>query len=123
MSKNGSCTEGNETMNTLDWKAVEQFIKKRKPVEVSAGILNDWFWTAATVYENGKWKDKTRAYVTSSWATPGFKATLKNGDVIEVVASVPENKKQAAVRKVRAATARKELHAAIKKIRAEGEAA
>ena len=71
-------------MNTLDWKKLEKFIEERKPVSVDAGILNDWFWTAATVYENGEWKDKDRACVTSSWATPGFKAEMENGDVIHV---------------------------------------
>lgn len=77
-------------MKIIDWKKVSQFIKERKPVEVSAGILNDWFWTASTVYENGKWsrKGKAAAYVTSDWATPGFKATLPNGDVVEVAVSV-----------------------------------
>lgn len=86
-------------MNTLDWKKLEAFIAERKPVEVSAGILNDWFWTGATVYEKGEWQDKSRAWVTSDWATPGFKATMENGDVIEVVASVEETEEQAVVRK------------------------
>lgn len=110
-------------MNTLDWKALKAFVAKRKPVEVSAGILNDWFWTGATVYEKGKWVRNHRAYVTSYWATPGFKATLKNGDVIEVAASVTETKAQARVRETRDAQARKNLHKAVKKIRAEKSAA
>lgn len=74
-------------MKTIDWKKVEEFVEERKPLEVSAGLLDDWFWTAATVYENGEWKEKDRAYVTSTWATPGFKAEMPNGDTIEVVAS------------------------------------
>ena len=74
-------------MNTLDWVKLEKFIEERDPVEVSAGLLEDWFWTGATVYENGVWQDRDRPYVTSYWATPGFKATLKNGDNVEVVAS------------------------------------
>mgnify|MGYP003331325597 CR=1 FL=1 len=82
-------------MKTLDWKKVEAFIAERKPSEVSAGLLEDWYWTAATVYEDGTWKDKGRAYVTSYWATPGFKATMPNGDVVEVVASVEETPEQA----------------------------
>ena len=100
-----------ETMNTLDWKKLDEFIKKRKPVEVSAGILNDWFWTAATVWENGRYrKDKNRAYVSSFWAIPGFKATMKNGDVIEVAAYREETKKEGYARKRRSEIARKQLH-------------
>ena len=82
-------------MNTLDWAKVEQFIEERKPVSVDAGILNDWFWTAARVYENGEWLDRDRAYVTSFWATPGFKAEMPNGDVIEVIASKEQTPKEA----------------------------
>lgn len=93
-------------MNTLDWKNLEKFIKEHKPVSVDAGILDDWFWTAATVYENGEWKDKDRACVTSPWATPGFRAKLENGDVIKVVAMTEETEEQAADRKMRSKKAR-----------------
>ena len=96
-------------MNTLDWKKLEQFIEERKPVSVDAGILNDWFWTAATVYENGEWKDKDLAYVTSSWATPGFKAEMENGDVIEVVAMTEETEEQKVEREARSKKAREDL--------------
>ena len=78
------------TMRKIDWNKVEKFIAERNPVEVSAGLLDDWFWTAATVYANGEWKDRGRAHVESWWATPGFKAKLPNGDVIEVVAILDE---------------------------------
>lgn len=106
-------------MNTLDWKKLEQFIEERKPVEVSAGILNDWFWTAATVWENGEWKDRDAAYVTSSWADPGFKATMANGDVIEVHAAVEETEEQAAARAVRREESLKVLRESVAKIKAE----
>lgn len=98
-------------MNTLDWAKLEKFIEERKPVEVSAGILCDWFWTAATVYEKGEWKDRDAAYVTSYWATPGFKATMENGDVVEVEASAEETPEQAERRRIRSEENRKEMHA------------
>ena len=79
-------------MNTLDWKQLEKFIEERNPVEVSAGLVDDWYWTAATVYKDGEWQDKDAAFVTSSWATPGFEAEMENGDVIKVVASIKEEK-------------------------------
>lgn len=87
-------------MRTIDWAQVERFIEERKPVEVSAGLLEDWFWTAATIYENGEWEDRDRAYVTSTWATPGFKAELPNGDTVEVVASKEQNEAEAAAHEV-----------------------
>lgn len=73
-------------MNEIDWDEVKAFIKERGPVEVSAGLLDDWFWTAATVYKDKKWIKGHQAFTNSYWATPGFKATMKNGDVIERVA-------------------------------------
>jgi len=88
-------------MNTLDWSKLEAFIEERKPVEVSAGLLDDWFWTAATVYENGEWQDRDRAYVTSTWATPGFKAVMENGDNLEVAASRNQTKEEAAADKIK----------------------
>lgn len=71
-------------MNKFDWKKLERFIKTRKPISVDAGLLQDWFFTAAPVWD-GKTIDKESAYVDSYWATPGFKAVMKNGDVVEVV--------------------------------------
>lgn len=73
-------------MNVLDWDKLRAFVEERKPVEVSAGILDDWFWTAATVYENGEYKENHGAYTHSNWASPGFKALMSNGDTIEVAA-------------------------------------
>jgi hypothetical protein len=100
-------------MRTLDWGKLERFVAERKPVDVSAGILNDWFWTAAPVYENGVWKSREDAYVTSSWALPGFKATMENGDVIEVAAAreqtEAEAKAESAMREGRLQRARETL--------------
>lgn len=73
-------------MRVLDWDVLKDFVENRHPVEVSAGILNDWYWTADTVYENGSFRADHGAFVESYWATPGFKAKMPNGDVIEVVA-------------------------------------
>lgn len=74
----------NQKLNIFDWDKLNKFIEDRKPVDVDAGILGDWFWTAATIYEDGKLIDDHNAFTRSCWATPGFKATIKNGDVIEV---------------------------------------
>ncbi len=94
---------------TLNWSKLEQFIKDRNPVSVSAGLLQDWVMTAATVYENGEWLDKGAAYVSSFWATPAFKAKMKNGDIIEVIASRPETKRDVAKAEAKRKAARKEI--------------
>jgi hypothetical protein len=83
-------------MNILDLKKLKLFIKDRKPIKVSAGILNDWFMTAAVVYDNGKWIKNNEAYTTSFWGTPGFIAAMENGDVIEVVAYNKKRRKYVA---------------------------
>lgn len=108
-----------DDMQTLDWAKLKAFVAKRKPVEVSAGILNDWFWTAATVYENGKWVKNHNAYFSSSWATPGFKATMKNGDVVEVAAHRKETQVEQRERRKRSEEARKALHEFAEKARKE----
>lgn len=104
-------------MNTLDWLAVEKFVAERGPVSVSAGLLEDWYWTAATVYEDGKW-DKERAYVTSSWATPGFKAEMPNGDVIEVEAIRAQTEEEAQIDALRREKNRKELREMVERLKA-----
>lgn len=74
-------------MNTLDWPKLHDFVRERRPVSVDAGLLEDWFWTAAEVYRDGAFVEEHGAYLLSHWATAGFKATMANGDIVEVVAS------------------------------------
>jgi hypothetical protein len=80
-------TEEQKTTNILDWEKLKAFVTERNPVEVYAGILNDWYWTAATVYKDGQYIEDHGAYTHSYWANPGFKAEMQNGDTIEVSAS------------------------------------
>ena len=108
-------------MKTLDWKKLEKFIEERKPIEVSAGILDDWFWTAATVYKDGQWQDRDRAWVTSSWATPGFKAEMPNGDTIEVAASVEETEDQVKERKRKTEEGRRQMKEALAALNSQSE--
>ena len=110
-------------MQTLDWQKLERFIEERKPVEVSAGLLDDWFWTGATVYKDGEWQDRDAAYVTSYWATPGFKAEMSNGDIIEIVASTEETAEQAAKREEKAKKTREAIKEMAASIRADKESA
>jgi hypothetical protein len=101
----------------LDWGHIKKFVAERNPVEVSAGLLDDWFWTASTVYKDGKWIDDHGAYDHSYWATPGFKATMSNGDVIERVAwreMTDDDKARAKIESDKTREQIKELAAAIR---------
>lgn len=101
----------------IDWEEVERFIEERKPLEVSAGILNDWYYTAATVYINGEWTDKSKAFVTSTWATPGFKAEMPNGDTIEVECHRKMTDKDIAEWKEKSAENKRQLKEIAKKLK------
>jgi len=68
----------------FDFDKCRAWVAERKPVHVDAGMLQDWWWTSATIYDNGEFVVDHRAWLHSGWATPVFKATLDNGDVIEV---------------------------------------
>lgn len=73
-------------MNLFDWTKCREWVEARRPIEVQAGLLEDWSATAATVYRDGRWLDPDEGYLESSWATPGFYARMPNGDVILVEA-------------------------------------
>lgn len=82
--------------NTIDWKKLRAWVAERKPVRVQAGLVCDWFWTAATVFENGKWVRDHRAYTMSYWATAGFEAEMANGDVVKVPCNKKATKREVA---------------------------
>jgi len=71
-----------------DFEKAKSIVESRKDeiIEASLGMYEDWFWTAETVYENGKWKrtlkkgDKIAGIDGSYWATPALMIQLKNGE-------------------------------------------
>lgn len=75
-------------MRSLDWDKLRAFVDERKPEFVTAGILDDWSWTAGCVYKEGGYLDEHFAFTDSEWGTPGFKAKLMNGDFVEVVSFI-----------------------------------
>ena len=55
----------------FDWDKAAKIIRDKKPLAASAGLIEDWFWTGGTIYEDGKPKeDRGIAYLMSYWATP-----------------------------------------------------
>ena len=62
----------------FDWNKAAQIIKERNPEQASAGLSEDWFWTGATIWENGQIYTEWKPYLKSYWATPVL--VLENGD-------------------------------------------
>lgn len=65
----GMMNRGNE-MKVFDWDKAAQLIKEKKPKEAIAGLSEDWFWTAGTIFSNGKPVTNGCTYLASTWATP-----------------------------------------------------
>lgn len=78
-------------MSKYDYKLAKEFIMQNKEVikEASLGMAEDWFWTAETVYEDGKFLidlDKnninTAGINGSHWATPSLMVEFKDGSEV-----------------------------------------
>ena len=55
----------------FDWDRAAKIIRDKKPLAASAGLIEDWFWTGGTIYEDGKPnEDRRNVYLMSYWATP-----------------------------------------------------
>ena len=77
-------------MTYYDFEKAKQIIKSHKKnelIQVSLGMKEDWYWTADTIWEDGKYlirlNDKT--YIGgingSTWATPIIELRFKDGSL------------------------------------------
>lgn len=64
-------------MLVFDWDKAAQIIKEKKPKKADAGLIEDWFWTGGTIYEDGSPVMDMPPYLASDWATP----VLDLGDI------------------------------------------
>lgn len=78
-------------MKIYDYKSVLDFIEKNRDEvqEIQLGMLEDWFWTAVTIFEDNQilvdLNDpdlKIAGIAGSSWATPVMNIVYKNGEEI-----------------------------------------
>lgn len=75
-------------MKKYDIAKAKKFITVHKAdmASVSLGMQEDWFWTAETIWKNGKYTrkiDKNSQFGGingSTWATPMMEVVYKNGD-------------------------------------------
>lgn len=75
-------------MKIYDYEKAKEIINHRKDEieRASLGMYEDWFWTAETVFEDGKFTKKLTEETViggingSCWATPALRLELKNGE-------------------------------------------
>jgi hypothetical protein len=67
----GMANRGRE-MKVFDWDKAVDIILSRNPQHADAGLVEDWSWTAGSIYEYGKpvSKEDYYAHLCSTWATP-----------------------------------------------------
>lgn len=76
-------------MEKYDFAKAHDFIEAEKEIlaEAALGMHEDWFWTAETIWKNGKYAvnlataTKIAGISGSSWATPVIKLEYKDGKV------------------------------------------
>ena len=76
-------------MAKYDYASAKEFIQANadKIDSVSMGMAEDWYWTAETVFSNGKFEiniddEPPIAGIKSShWATPSMLVVMKDGSV------------------------------------------
>ena len=85
-------------MKTYDFNKAKRLIENTPNVEsANLGMHEDWFWTAITVYEKGKFttelNDDTKigGINGSKWATPTLQLCLSNGTEKMIEVSVGQN--------------------------------
>jgi len=80
-------------MKTYDFKQAKNLIKLAKKdglIEASLGMAEDWFWTADTVWKDGKYVKKLNEETLiggikrSNWATPVLGLEFKNGTIMKL---------------------------------------
>lgn len=61
----------------FDWDKAARIIKESGCTDADAGLLEDWFWTAGTIFADGEPDRSGYCYLASYWATPA----IQIGDV------------------------------------------
>ena len=76
-------------MKYYDYKKAKNYIEQHKAEieEASLGMDEDWWWTARTIFEGGKFTvdlDTVNLHIVgingSYWATPTLEVCFKNGE-------------------------------------------
>lgn len=70
-------------MRYFDWNKAKEICEQYKGHEVDAGMDEDWFWTASTIYDGDK-RVKGDPWLGSYWATPVCRVNLNDGSWVTI---------------------------------------
>ncbi|MEN6511175.1 MAG: hypothetical protein ABFD00_05010 [Chloroherpetonaceae bacterium] len=85
----GMLTRGNELM-VFDWDEAAKLIKESGVKEASAGLCEDWEWTAGEIFTNGKPNMSDYTFLASTWAIPQIEIEGKRIDCYKMELEVPD---------------------------------
>lgn len=79
----GSPKKYEDGCRQVDWEEVKNYIEENKDniSEVSVGLAEDWSYTHAKLWENGKYATEDeygQFYGSSTWATPAIAVTFND---------------------------------------------
>ena len=62
----------NDDPKVFDWVKAAKIIIEKRPLNATAGLAEDWFWTAGRIYEDKdiSFDGYQYSYLKSLWATP-----------------------------------------------------
>lgn len=86
----GMANQGREE-KVFDWDKAAQEIKNRGATSASAGLIEDWGWTAGSILSDGKPipADDTYTFLSSTWATPVLRIDGENIECYKMQSEVP----------------------------------
>ena len=86
----GESSRGKEP-KVFDWDKAAQIIKDRGAQSASAGLAQDWEWTAGLILKDGNPipADDTYTYLASTWATPTLRINGENIECYKMKSETP----------------------------------
>ena len=67
-------------MKSFDNEKERKICEREDVISAEAGLIEDWFWTGGTIYENGNFDETGIGYGHSIWATPVIIYITKDGE-------------------------------------------
>lgn len=86
----GMANKGKE-LKVFDWDKAARLILENGCQEAEAGLVEDWFWTGASIFAEGKPTpdDNAHAYLASNWATPVLRIGENSHDCYKMQSETP----------------------------------
>lgn len=81
-------------MKRFDYDKAREICKNEYVKYAEGGLREDWFWTAGTIYENGKFDENGIGYDHSIWATPVIEYTTIDEQTYVLDCFIDDNVKE-----------------------------